>query len=57
MSTNPDRELLQRVNASGEALLSHTALHGRFVLRLAIGNHSTTREHVLRAWEIVKAQL
>ena len=51
-----NRELLGRVNASGEVLLSSTVLHGRFVLRLAIGNHSTTREHVLRAWEIIKAQ-
>jgi aromatic-L-amino-acid decarboxylase len=50
-----NRALLDRVNASGEAFLSSTELHGRFVLRLAIGNHGTTREHVRRAWEIVKA--
>jgi aromatic-L-amino-acid decarboxylase len=49
-----NRELLERVNASGEVFLSHTALHGRFVLRLAIGNHTTTRRHVQRAWEIIK---
>ena len=51
-----NRELLERVNASGEVLLSHTALNGRFVLRLAIGNHRTTRRHVQRAWEIIRAQ-
>jgi aromatic-L-amino-acid decarboxylase len=49
-----NRELLGRVNASGEVLLSHTTLHGRFVLRLAIGNHATTRQHVRRAWAIVQ---
>lgn len=51
-----NRDLLDRVNASGEVLLSHTVLHDRFTLRLAVGNHATTREHVQRAWEIVKAQ-
>ena len=54
-SDEANRELLERVNASGEVFLSHTALNGRFVLRLAIGNHSTTRRHVQRAWEIVQS--
>jgi len=54
-SDDPNRELLERVNASGEVFLSHTALNGRFVLRLAIGNHETTRRHVQRAWEIVQS--
>jgi aromatic-L-amino-acid/L-tryptophan decarboxylase len=52
-----NRALLDRVNASGEALLSPTTLHGRFVLRLAIGNHGTTREHVRRVWDIVRASV
>ena len=38
--------LLERVNATGEAFLSHTRLGGRFVLRLAIGNARTTEEDV-----------
>jgi aromatic-L-amino-acid decarboxylase len=50
-----NRELLDKVNESGEVFLSHTALNGRFVLRLAIGNHTTTRAHVQRAWELVQA--
>lgn len=52
-----NRQLLDRVNVSGEVLLSHTVLHGRFVLRLAIGNYSTTWRHVQRAWEVIQAQL
>jgi aromatic-L-amino-acid decarboxylase len=51
-----NRELLEKVNASGEVFPSHTALHGRFVLRLAIGNHFTTRVQVLRAWEMIQAE-
>lgn len=45
--------VLDRVNSSGEAFLSHTKLEGRFVLRLAIGNLQTERQHVARAWELL----
>jgi len=47
--------LLKRVNASGEVLLSSTVLNGRYCIRVAILNMSTTREHVQRAWELVRA--
>jgi aromatic-L-amino-acid/L-tryptophan decarboxylase len=53
-SDEANRALLERVNASGECFLSNTTLCGRFVLRLAIGNMGTTREHVMRAWELVQ---
>ena len=46
--------ILDRVNASGEAFLSHTKLGGRHVLRLAIGNIRTERRHVRRAWELLR---
>ena len=46
--------LLERVNATGEAYLSNTTLDGRFVLRLAIGNHRTTEDDVRRAWELLQ---
>ncbi|MDB4880931.1 MAG: aromatic amino acid decarboxylase [Gemmatimonadetes bacterium] len=46
--------ILQRVNASGEAYLSHTKLDGRYVLRLAIGNIRTEERHVARAWELLR---
>jgi aromatic-L-amino-acid decarboxylase len=46
--------LLERVNASGEAFVSHTVLDGRYVLRLAIGNARTQEEDVARAWEVIK---
>jgi aromatic-L-amino-acid decarboxylase len=42
--------ILEHVNASGVALLSHTKLHGRAVLRLAIGSVRTQREHVERTF-------
>jgi aromatic-L-amino-acid decarboxylase len=49
-----NQRILDRVNASGRAYLSHTRLHGRIVLRLAIGNLRTQREHVARAWTLLK---
>ena len=48
--------LMERVNASGEVFLSHTRLHGRFVLRLAIGNFRTTEDDVRLAWDVLRRE-
>jgi aromatic-L-amino-acid decarboxylase len=48
--------LLEAVNRSGQAYLSHTRLFGRTVLRLAIGNFRTEERHVARAWELVQRE-
>ncbi len=45
--------MLDRLNASGEVYLSHTRLHGKLVLRAAIGNLRTTEQHVRRLWELI----
>ncbi len=57
--TEPERDvanaaILERVNESGEAYLSHTRLHDRFVIRMAIGNIRTTEVHVARAWALLR---
>jgi aromatic-L-amino-acid decarboxylase len=55
----PDEEnaaILERVNASGEAFLSHTELDGRYVLRLAVGNARTTEADVRRAWDALRKE-
>lgn len=46
--------ILDTVNASGEAFLSHTVLRGHTVLRLAVGNIRTAERHVARAWELLR---
>jgi aromatic-L-amino-acid decarboxylase len=46
--------LMERVNQSGEAFLSHTKLDGRYVIRIAIGNVRTTETHVARTWELLR---
>jgi aromatic-L-amino-acid decarboxylase len=49
-----NRALLDAVNASGEAFLSHAALGGRYVLRLAVGQMSTTEADIELTWEILR---
>ncbi len=48
-----NQALLEAVNASGRAYLSHTMLDGRYALRVAIGNMATRAEHVDRAWRLL----
>ncbi len=51
-----NRALLERVNASGEMFISHAVLGGRYVLRLAIGQLTTTEADVARAWEVLQRE-
>jgi aromatic-L-amino-acid decarboxylase len=46
--------LMDAVNADGRIFISATKLHGRTVLRVAIGNERTTRADVALAWEILR---
>ncbi len=50
----PNQALLEKINASGEFFLSNTVLRGKYCIRLAIGNMNTTRDHVQRAWELMR---
>lgn len=54
-----NRDLLERINASGHALLSHTVLElpglGKsYILRMAIGSSSTRLEHVQATWDLIR---
>jgi aromatic-L-amino-acid/L-tryptophan decarboxylase len=46
--------IIEAVNRTGEAFLSHTRLGGQFTIRLAIGNLRTEPRHVARAWELLR---
>jgi aromatic-L-amino-acid/L-tryptophan decarboxylase len=46
--------LLERLGDSGELYLSHTKVHDRVFLRMAIGAPATTRDHVHKAWETIR---
>ena len=49
-----NHEILNTVNDSGQAFLTHTVLNELVVLRLAIGNIKTTEEHVMKTWILLK---
>ncbi len=49
------RRLLEAINASGAAFLSHTVLNGQVVLRLSIGNIKVTRTDVDSAWTLISS--
>jgi aromatic-L-amino-acid/L-tryptophan decarboxylase len=42
--------LVESVNRSGVAFVSHTKVRGRYAIRIAIGNAGSQWEHVERAW-------
>lgn len=43
-------ELLRRVNAGGDCLLSQASVDGRYALRFAVGSPYTGSDHVAAAW-------
>jgi aromatic-L-amino-acid decarboxylase len=55
-SDEENEALLERVNATGEVFLSHARLHGRYALRLAVGNFRTTEEDVRLAWDVLRRE-
>jgi aromatic-L-amino-acid decarboxylase len=52
-SDDENREMLERINATGRAFLSGTVLSGQFLLRFAIGNIATTEADIRETWELI----
>jgi aromatic-L-amino-acid decarboxylase len=48
--------LLDAVNRTGEVLLSHTRLAGKFTIRVALGHIRAEDRHVARAWELLRRE-
>lgn len=49
-----NQRILEAVNESGKAFLSHTRVRGTFALRLAVGNLRTTEANILQVWELLR---
>jgi aromatic-L-amino-acid decarboxylase len=52
-----NEQLMQEINHTGEAFLSHTNLSGNFAIRLVVSQLRTTETHVARVYEIAQEQL
>lgn len=53
--TELNRRFLERINAAGPVFLTHTALRGRFAVRLVVGQRTTEERHVRGAWDVISA--
>jgi aromatic-L-amino-acid decarboxylase len=53
-SNELNEQLLAEVNATGKALLSHTVLNGKYVLRFAIGNFQTEEADIKETWILIR---
>ncbi|MEM9324097.1 MAG: aminotransferase class V-fold PLP-dependent enzyme [Bacteroidota bacterium] len=49
--------LLQDINASGKAYLSHTKVAGSYAIRLVLGQTNLTFEHVEKVWKLLGEHL
>jgi aromatic-L-amino-acid decarboxylase len=48
-----NKALMEKVNATGKAFLTHTVLRGKYALRLVVGQRLTQERHVRQAWELL----
>ena len=46
--------MMDHVNGSGRAFLSHTRLRDRLVLRVCVGQSNTEKRHVQALWELIR---
>ncbi|MFC4910259.1 pyridoxal-dependent decarboxylase [Actinomadura gamaensis] len=49
-------DAMNRLNASGDLLLTHTKVDGRVLMRVAIGGTKTERRHILAAWNRIREE-
>jgi aromatic-L-amino-acid decarboxylase len=54
-SDETNRMLLDAVNGSGRFFISSTVVHGRYILRIAVGNIQTSRATLDELWSLLDA--
>ena len=52
-----NEQLLEKINATGKAYLTHTKLNGWFTLRLVVGQTNVTLRHVQKVWKLINQSL
>jgi aromatic-L-amino-acid decarboxylase len=48
-----NEKIMNDINASGEAYLSHTKLDGKLTLRLSVGSIRVEEKHLVKVWELL----
>ena len=51
-----NRRLVEAVNRTGQAYLTHTTLNGQTAMRLAVGNILTTERHLTKAFDLIRRE-
>lgn len=49
-----NRQLVERLNQSGDLYLTHTILNDRYTIRFCVGQTHTEEQHVVQAWQKIK---
>lgn len=52
-----NEDLMNEINAGGEAYLSHTKLNGKFTLRLSVGSIRVEERHLRKVWDLLNKNL
>jgi len=52
-----NERIMNDINASGAAYLSHTKLNGKFTIRLSVGSIRVEERHLVKVWELLNAAL
>ena len=48
-----NERLLSKLNASGQIYLTHTKLNDQYVIRLSVGQATTTIAHLKQSWKLI----
>ncbi len=49
--------IMNEINASGEAYLSHTKLNGKYTIRLSVGSIRVEERHLKKVWDLLNEKL
>ncbi len=52
-----NERIMNEINSSGEAYLSHTKLNGKFALRLSVGSIRVEERHLQKVWELLNLRV
>jgi aromatic-L-amino-acid decarboxylase len=52
-----NEQIMNEINASGDAYLSHTKLNGKFTLRLSVGSIRVEERHLRKVWDLLNERV